>query len=83
MNSRERLLKAINGEQTDRVPVTLFIQDHGHFIHQLHPEIDPMDYEQLTFKVIDYQRKLGCDVFARMIFYLYHPINICLVGIND
>jgi uroporphyrinogen decarboxylase len=83
MNSRERLLKTINGEVTDRVPVTLFIQDHGHFIHQLHPEIDPLDYEQLTFKVIDYQRSLGCDVFARVIFDLYHPLGICLGGVDD
>ena len=83
MNPRERLLKTINGEVTDRVPVTLFIQDHGHFIHQLHPEIDPLDYEQLTFKVIDYQKSLGCDVFARMIFDLYHPLGICLGGVDD
>jgi uroporphyrinogen decarboxylase len=83
MKSRERMLRTINGEVTDRVPVTLFIQDHGHFIHQLHPEIDPLDYEQLTFRVIDYQRSLGCDVFARMIFDLYHPIGICLGGVDD
>lgn len=83
MTSRERMLRTINGEVTDRVPVTLFIQDHGHFIHQLHPEIDPLDYEQLTFKVIDYQRSLGCDVFARMIFDLYHPLGICLGGVDD
>ena len=83
MTSKERLLKTINGEVTDRVPVSLFIQDHGHFIHQLHPEIDPLDYEQLTFKVIDYQRSLGLDVFARMIFDLYHPLNICLGGVDD
>lgn len=83
MNSRERLLKTINGQVTDRVPVTLFIQDHGHFIHQIHPEVDPLDYEQLIFKVIDYQKSLGCDVFARMIFDLYHPLNICLGGVND
>jgi uroporphyrinogen-III decarboxylase len=83
MNSKERLLKTINGEVTDRVPVTLFIQDHGHFIHQLHPEIDPLDYEQLTCRVIDYQRSLGCDVFVRMIFDLYHPLGICLGGVDD
>ena len=83
MNSRERLLRTINGEVTDRVPVTLFIQDHGHFIHQLHPDIDPLDYEQITFKVIDYQRSLGCDVFVRMIFDLYHPLGICLGGVDD
>jgi len=83
MNSRERLLQTINGDQTDRVPVTLFIQDHGHYIHQLYPDIDPFNYEELTFSVIDYQRKLGCDVFARMIFDLYHPLNICLGGLND
>lgn len=83
MNSRQRLLKTINCEIPDRVPVTLFIQDHGHFIHQLHPDIDPLDYEQLTFKVIDYQKSLGCDVFVRMIFDLYHPIGICLGGVDD
>lgn len=83
MNSRERLLRTINGEVTDRVPVTLFIADHGHFIHQMHPDIDPLDYEQLTFKVIDYQRSLGCDVFVRMIFDLYHPLGICLGGVDD
>ena len=83
MKSKERLLRTIRGEQTDRVPVTLFIQDHGHFIHQLHPEIDPLDYEQLTFKVIDFQRSLGLDVFARMIFDLYHPLNLCLGGVDD
>lgn len=83
MTSKERLLQTINGKQTDRVPVTLFIQDHGHYIHQLYPDIDPLDYEQLTFKVIDYQKELGCDVFARMIFDLYHPLNICLGGVND
>jgi uroporphyrinogen decarboxylase len=83
MTSRERLLRTLDGQTTDRVPVTLFIQDHGHFIHQLHPEIDPLNYEQLTFKLIDYQRSLGCDVFARMIFDLYHPLGICLGGVDD
>jgi uroporphyrinogen-III decarboxylase len=83
MNSRERLLKTINGGIPDRVPVTLFIADHGHFIHQMHPDIDPLDYEQLTFKVIDYQRSLGCDVFVRMIFDLYHPLGIYLGGVDD
>lgn len=83
MNSRERLLKTINGSVTDRVPVTLFIQDHGHFIHQLYPDIEPTNYEEIIFKVIDYQKSLGCDVFARMIFDLYHPIGICLGGVDD
>jgi uroporphyrinogen decarboxylase len=83
MTSRERLLRTINGEKTDRVPITLFILDHGHYIHQLYPEIDPMDYEALTFKVIDYQKKLGLDVFARMLFDLYHPYNILSGGLND
>ena len=83
MTHRERLLKAIKGEQADRVPVSLFIQDHGHYIHQLYPDIDPEDYEQLTFKVIDYQRELGCDVIVRMIFDLFHPFNIVFGGVND
>ncbi len=83
MNSRERLLKTINGGIPDRVPVTLFILEHGHFIHQLYPEIDPLDYEQLTFKVIDYQKSLGCDVFIRILFDIYHPLGICLGGVDD
>ena len=33
MNSRERFLAVLDGKMPDRVPVTLFIADQGHF-HQ-------------------------------------------------
>ena len=32
MTSRERFLAVLRGEMPDRVPVTLFIQDQGHFL---------------------------------------------------
>jgi uroporphyrinogen-III decarboxylase len=35
MTSRERFLKVLQGEMPDRVPVTLFIQDQGHFLIKL------------------------------------------------
>ena len=41
MTSRERFLKVINGETPDRVPVTLFMADQGHFINQVYPDVDP------------------------------------------
>ncbi|MFI4911836.1 MAG: uroporphyrinogen decarboxylase family protein [Sedimentisphaeraceae bacterium JB056] len=82
MTSRERLLKTLNGQNTDRVPVTLFIADQGHFISQLHPDIDPFDYEQLQFRVVDYQRSLGLDVFIRQLFGLNDPLSIHMGGLN-
>ena len=66
MTSRERFLKVINGQIPDRVPVTLFIQDSGHFINQLYPDIDPWDIETLQLKVIEVQKQFGVDVFVRM-----------------
>ncbi len=39
MTSRERFLKVIQDEMPDRVPVTLFLCDGGHFLNQLYPEI--------------------------------------------
>ena len=72
MTGRERLLGAINGKRSDRVPVTLFIQSQGHFLAQLCPDIDPWDFEQTQKKVIDFQRSLGADVHARMLFLIPH-----------
>ena len=72
MTGRERLLKALKGERPDRIPVTLFIQSQGHFITQLAPEIDPWDFEALQKRIIDYQRSLGADVHARMLFFNPH-----------
>ena len=43
MNGRKRFEAVFRGQLPDRVPVTLFIQDQGHFISQLYPDIDPWD----------------------------------------
>ncbi|GAA0181993.1 hypothetical protein SH2C18_44450 [Clostridium sediminicola] len=82
MNSRERFMKVINGEMPDRVPVTLFIQDQGHFINQMYPEVDPLDYYTLLLKVIEFQKQLGVDIFVRMLFDITDPLNIMLGGLN-
>ena len=82
MTPRERLLKTLKGQPTDRVPVTLFIADQGHFISQLHPDIDPFDYQQIQFKIADYQRSLGLDVFVRQLYGLNDPLSIHMGGLN-
>lgn len=82
MTSRERFFKVINGEIPDRVPVTLFIQDQGHFITQLYPDIDPWDFAEIQLKVIEVQKQLGVDVFVRMLFDITDPLNITLGGLN-
>jgi uroporphyrinogen decarboxylase len=82
MNSRERFLAVLNGQMPDRVPVTLFIQDQGHFLNQVYPNVDPLDYETLQLKVIEIQRQLGVDVFVRMLFGLNDPLSIHMGGLN-
>jgi uroporphyrinogen decarboxylase len=82
MTSRERFLKVFNGQMPDRVPVTVFIQDSGHFISQMYPDIDPFDYEQLQLKVVEIQKQLGLDVFVRMLFGINDPIGVHCGGLN-
>ncbi|MBN2295118.1 MAG: hypothetical protein JXM70_22000 [Pirellulales bacterium] len=82
MNSRERLLAVLRGEIPDRVPITLFIQDQGHFLSQVYPDVDPDDYEQNQRNVIDIQKQLKLDVFVRMLFGLNDPISIHVGGLN-
>jgi len=82
MTSRERFLKVLNGEMPDRVPVTLFIQDQGHFLNQNYPDVDPWDYEALQLKVIELQKQLGADVFVRMLFGVNDPFWIHFGGLN-
>jgi len=67
MTSRQRFLKVLNGQMPDRVPVTLFIQDSGHFLNQMYPDIDPWEFETLQLKVIELQKQLGVDVFVRLL----------------
>lgn len=82
MTSRERLLTAIRGEVPDRVPVSLFICDGGHFLNQLHPEIDSWDHERLQLKVIELQKQFGADVFVRMLYGVNDPLFIHMGGLN-
>ncbi len=82
MTSRERFLKVFNGQMPDRVPVTVFIQDSGHFLSQMYPDADPYDYEKLQLKVIEIQKQLGVDVFVRMLFGINDPIGVHCGGLN-
>jgi uroporphyrinogen decarboxylase len=82
MNSRERFLKVLNGIVPDRVPVTLFIVDQGHFLNQMYPNISPHDYETLQLKVIEIQKQFGADVFVRQLFGLNEPLSIHVGGLN-
>ncbi|MCK4629610.1 MAG: hypothetical protein KAT56_11450 [Sedimentisphaerales bacterium] len=68
MTLRERFLKVPNGKLPDRVPVTLFIKDSGHFLNQMYPDIGPWELEALQLKVIELRKQLGVDVFVRMLF---------------
>lgn len=82
MTSRERLLKVIEGEMPDRVPVTLFICDGGHFLNQLCPGIDPWDHERAQLNVIELQKQFGADVFVRMLYGVNDPLFIHMGGLN-
>ncbi len=82
LTSRQRFLKVLNKEMPDRVPVTLFIQDQGHFINQLYPQVDPWDTLTNQIKVIEFQREIGADVFVRLLFGLYEPIYWRFGGLN-
>lgn len=68
MRGRERFEAVFRGELPDRVPVTLFIQDQGHFISQLYPDIDPWDSLAIQLKIVELQRQMGVDIMARLLF---------------
>ena len=82
MTSRERFLRVLNGEMPDRVPVTLFIQDTGHFLNQMYPDIDPWDFETLQLKVIECQKQLGVDVFVRVLFCTDDSYHFIIGGVD-
>ena len=82
MTSRERFLKVFNGEMPDRVPVTLFIVEQGHFLSQVYPDVDPWDIPQQQLKVIEIQKQLGCDVFVRMLYGVNDPLHIHMGGVD-
>lgn len=70
---RQRLMQVFRGEQPDRVPVTLFVHDHGHFLSQCYPDLDPWDWAARQAKVVELQKQLGCDVFVRLAHYVDQP----------
>lgn len=82
MTSRERFLAVLNGRMPDRVPVTLFICDQGHFLNQMCPDVDAQDFEALQLKVIELQRQFGADVFVRQLYGLNDPLSIHVGGLN-
>ncbi len=82
LSSRERFLKVINGDKPDRVPVTLFIADQGHFITQIYPDLDPWDTKSMVLKVIEFQKQLGIDVFARLLFGYTQPRHFIFGGLD-
>jgi len=82
MTTRGRFLKVFNGEMPDRVPVTLFIADQGHFLNQMYPDIDPWDFLTLQLKVLELQKQLGADVFVRLLYGINDPLSIHMGGLN-
>lgn len=66
MTSRERILGVLAGKAIDRLPVTLFIVDEGHFLKQVQPDLDIFEYMENKKKCIDLHRELGVDVHLRM-----------------
>ncbi len=82
MKGKERFKKVFQGEMPDRVPVTLFIVEQGHFITQIYPDIDPSDYKTMQLKIVEFQKELGCDVFIRLVFGINNPISIHYGGLK-
>jgi uroporphyrinogen decarboxylase len=80
MTGRERFETVFRGQIPDRVPVTLFIQDQGHFINQLYPDIDPWDSLSLQLKTIEVQREMGVDIMARLLFGTLDPFQWMFLG---
>ena len=82
MTSRERFLKVFRGELPDRVPVTLFLADQGHFLNQMYPDVDPWDFDTLQLKVLEVQKQLGVDVFVRLLYGIWDPLNPIYGGLD-
>jgi uroporphyrinogen-III decarboxylase len=82
LTSRERFLKVFRGEIPDRVPVTLFLCDGGHFLNQMCPDVDPWDFETQQLKVIELQKQFGADVFVRLLYGVNDPLWIHMGGLD-
>jgi uroporphyrinogen decarboxylase len=66
----------------DRVPITLFICDGGHFLNQMCPDLQPWDHEHLQLKVIELQKQFGVDVFVRMLYGVNDPLFMHMGGLD-
>ena len=75
-------MKTFAGEPTDRMPVSIFISDQGHFLEQCYPDADPSEYLDLQRKVADLQREFGADVFVRMLFGISDPLHMHMGGVD-
>ena len=82
MTGRQRFLKVLKGEMPDRVPVTLFLADQGHFLNQMYPDVDPWDFDTLQVKVVEIQRRFGLDVFLRLLYGINDPLTIIYGGLD-
>jgi len=82
MTSRQRFMKVFRGELPDRVPVTLFLADQGHFLNQMYPDVDPWDFDTLQMKVLEIQKQLGVDVFVRLLYGICDPLNLIYGGLD-
>ncbi len=82
MTGKERFLSVFSGNMPDRVPVTLFIVEQGHFITQIYPDVDPFNYKTMQLKIIEFQKEMGCDVFVRLVFGANDPISIHYGGLK-
>ncbi len=81
MTSRERFKRVLQGKIPDRVPVTLFMYDQGHFLAQNYPDVDPWDFESWQFKSIELQKQFGADVYVRLLGDIIDP-NIIYGGLD-
>lgn len=81
MTSRERFQKVLQGEMPDRVPVTLFMYDQGHFLAQNYSDVDPWDFETWQLKSIELQKQFGVDVYVRLLGDISDP-NIIYGGLD-
>ena len=81
MTSRERFFTVLEGEMPDRVPVTLFMYDQGHFLAQNYSDIDPWDFETYQLKNIELQKQFGADVYVRLLGDIIDP-NIIYGGLD-
>ena len=82
MTGRDRMLAVFEGRKPDRVPVTLFIVDQGHFLNQCFPDTEATDFRALQLQQIELQRKFGCDLLIRLLFDVNDPLHTAGGGLD-